>query len=75
MKLTEDHFGADHPDMLVPLNGIGTLLADQGRYREAKPWLERALTLVEKVAGNDISVRRLDGLVPPSAVVVLHGVV
>ena len=45
--------GPDHPDLATPLNNLGVLYAEEGRYAEAAPVLKRAVALAEKAKGPD----------------------
>ncbi|MCP4937229.1 MAG: tetratricopeptide repeat protein, partial [bacterium] len=45
--------GAEHPDTARSLNNLGALLQAQGDYDGAKPYLERALAIFEKLLGSD----------------------
>jgi tetratricopeptide (TPR) repeat protein len=45
--------GADHPNTVQSLHNLGMLLQDTGEYDAARPYLERALAIREKVMGAD----------------------
>ena len=45
--------GREHPDVAVPLNGLGLLYLAQHRYAEAEPLLQRALAISEKARGPE----------------------
>lgn len=38
-------FGAEDPEVAYPLHGLGVALVELGRLEEARPLLERALTI------------------------------
>jgi tetratricopeptide (TPR) repeat protein len=45
--------GPDEPGLATPLNNLGVLYAEEGRYAEAAPVLKRAVALREKAKGPD----------------------
>jgi hypothetical protein len=45
--------GPDHPDTAWSLTNLGLLLRDLGQLEAARPYLERALAIREKVLGPD----------------------
>ncbi|MGA0200155.1 MAG: tetratricopeptide repeat protein, partial [Prochlorotrichaceae cyanobacterium] len=45
--------GADHPDTATSLNNLAGLYRAQGRYSEAEPLYQRALTVAEAVLGSE----------------------
>jgi len=45
--------GREHPDLAMPLNGLGALYLTQRRYTEAEPLLQRALAISEKAWGPE----------------------
>ncbi len=53
LKVAEDTFGPDHPDVAISLNNLAELYRLQGKYAEAEPLFKRALTIREKVLGPD----------------------
>ena len=47
-------YGTDeHPTVALAMDGLGGLLRDRGRFKEARVLLERALTVREKTLGPD----------------------
>jgi len=42
LRLSEDEFGPDHPDIAQSLNNLAVLYKTQGRYAEAEPLYKRA---------------------------------
>lgn len=40
--------GPDHPDLVAPLERLGVLRHNEGRYREAETLYRRALAIAEK---------------------------
>lgn len=51
--IAEQQQGPDHPDVATSLNNLGRLYQHAGRFAEALPPLERALTIREKHDGPD----------------------
>jgi hypothetical protein len=49
----EREFGADHPDVTIPLLGWGRLHMARGNHAAADPLLQRVLTIRERVLGVD----------------------
>jgi Tfp pilus assembly protein PilF len=45
--------GPDHPTTATSLNNLGWLLQGLGQREAARPYLERALAIWEKVLGPD----------------------
>jgi tetratricopeptide (TPR) repeat protein len=45
--------GPEHPDTATCLNNLGRLLRDHGDLAAARPLLERALAMREKVLGSE----------------------
>ncbi len=45
--------GEAHPDTLVSLNGIGGILREQGRLKEAEPYWSEALATRRRTLGDD----------------------
>jgi hypothetical protein len=45
--------GKEHLHTSVTLNNLASMLAEQGRYEEARPLHERALAIREKVLGKE----------------------
>jgi tetratricopeptide (TPR) repeat protein len=48
LKLQEQYLGADHPDLCLNLNNLGTLYTRFGRQKEAEAAFERVLAIKEK---------------------------
>jgi tetratricopeptide (TPR) repeat protein len=46
--ICEQHLGAEHPDTAKSLNNLALLYWDQGKYEQAKPLFQRALSLREQ---------------------------
>ena len=53
LKIAEETFGPDHPDVAYSLNNLGELYRTQGKYAEAEPLHKRALAIWEEVLGKD----------------------
>lgn len=51
--IAEQQQGPDHPDVATSLNNLGRLYQHAGRFEEALPPLQRALTIREKHDGPD----------------------
>ncbi len=64
LKVAEDTFGPDHPNVAISLNNLAELYISKGNYSEIEPLYKRALEIVEKALGPDhpdvaISLRNL----------------
>ncbi len=53
LRLSEQEFGPDHPDVATDLNNLAKVYRFQGRYAEAEPLLKRALAIFEKALGPE----------------------
>jgi len=53
IKVAEDTFGSDHPNVATSLNNLGELYISKGNYSEIEPLYERALAILEKALGPD----------------------
>ncbi len=53
LKIDEDSFGRDHPNVAIHLNNLASLLADTNRLYEAEPMMKRALKIDEASFGTD----------------------
>lgn len=53
VKMTENRFGADHPDTATSLNNLAGLYRSMGRYGEAEPLYVRSLAIREAQLGAD----------------------
>ncbi|MEM9463258.1 MAG: tetratricopeptide repeat protein [Myxococcota bacterium] len=53
VRLRQEAFGADHPDVATILDNLGVVLKSQGKYEEAKAYHQRALAIREKALGPD----------------------
>ena len=53
LKVAEDTFGSEHPNVALSLNNLAVLYRAQGKYAEAEPLLKRALEIYEKAFGSD----------------------
>ena len=53
LKIAEETFGPDHPNMAQSLNNLAELYRAQGKYAEAEPLVKRALAIWEKALGKD----------------------
>jgi CHAT domain-containing protein len=51
--IREKALGPDHPDVAASLNGLAVLYRSQGRYADAEPLFQRALSIREKALGAD----------------------
>ena len=49
IKLQEKVLGPEHPDTLATRNGLGNVLADQGKYAQAETEYRAVIKLEEKV--------------------------
>jgi hypothetical protein len=49
----EKALGREHPDTLISVSKLGTVLQSQGRYEEAEAMHRRALEGREKVLGRE----------------------
>jgi tetratricopeptide (TPR) repeat protein len=53
LELSEDLFGAEHPDFAASLNNLAELYRVQGRYGDAEPLYKRSLRIWEKAHGPE----------------------
>ena len=53
IKVAEDTFGSDHPNVATSLNNLAELYISKGNYSEIEPLYERALGILEKALGPD----------------------
>lgn len=53
INLKEQSAGANHPDLIEPLNAMASLYAYQARYSDAEPLLYRSLAVSEEGLGRD----------------------
>jgi len=53
LKIDEDSFGPDHPDVAIDLNNLAGLLKATNRLDQAEPLMRRALKIFEDSLGRD----------------------
>jgi tetratricopeptide (TPR) repeat protein len=53
LKITEQSFGPDHPEVATSLDNLAQLLKDTNRLSEAEPMMRRALKIHEQSSGQD----------------------
>jgi tetratricopeptide (TPR) repeat protein len=53
LKVAEDTFGQDHPNVAISLNNLAYLYDCQGEYAQSGPLYKRALAILEKALGPD----------------------
>jgi tetratricopeptide (TPR) repeat protein len=53
LQMTEERYGADHPDTATSLNNLAGLYYAMGRYSEAEPLLVRSLSINEQQLGAE----------------------
>jgi tetratricopeptide (TPR) repeat protein len=53
LRIWEQAYGPDHPQVAYPLNGLAALYDEQGKYAEAEPLYLRALHIWEQAYGPD----------------------
>ncbi len=53
LQMTEERYGAEHPNTGLSLNNLAGMYKSMGRYSEAEPLLERALAIREQQLGAD----------------------
>ncbi len=51
LQMTEERYGAEHPNTGLSLNNLAGMYKSMGRYSEAEPLLERALAIREQQLG------------------------
>ncbi len=51
LKIDEQAYGPNHPDVAIDLNNLAELYRDLGQYEEALPLCQRALKIREQVLG------------------------
>jgi tetratricopeptide (TPR) repeat protein len=49
----EHRLGTEHPNLVGPLDNLGIVLREQGRFAEAEPLHRRALAIAERGFGED----------------------
>ena len=64
VKLTEEEFGPEHPEMVTPLNNLATVQEELGEYRASEATYHRSIKIVEGIEGlyGERLVRPLVGL-------------
>ena len=53
LKVAEETFGSEHPDVALSLNNLAGLYESQGKYADAEPLYKRSLAIAEKALGKD----------------------
>ncbi|KAK4162839.1 putative kinesin light chain [Cladorrhinum sp. PSN259] len=53
LQLTEKVFGKEHPDTLISMDNLASVLGRQGKYKEAEQMHRQALQLLSKVFGKE----------------------
>ena len=53
LKVAEETFGSEHPNMALSLSNLAILYHEQGKYVEADLLYKRALAISEKALGKD----------------------
>ena len=53
LKVAEETFGSEHPNMTFSLSNLAILYYEQGKYVEAELLYKRALAISEKALGKD----------------------
>jgi tetratricopeptide (TPR) repeat protein len=53
LKVAEETFGSEHPNMAFSLSNLAILYQEQGKYVEAELLYKRALAISEKALGKD----------------------
>jgi hypothetical protein len=53
LKIDEDSFGQDHPNVSRDLNNLALLLLSTNRLAEAEPLMRRAVQIFEASLGSD----------------------
>jgi len=53
LKIAEQTYGPDHPNVAGSLNNLAVLYEKQGRYGQAEPLNKRTLAILEKAHGPD----------------------
>jgi tetratricopeptide (TPR) repeat protein len=53
LRIREQAYGPDHPQVAYPLDGLAILYKVQGKYAEAEPLYQRALHIYEQALGPD----------------------
>jgi tetratricopeptide (TPR) repeat protein len=51
--IKEQVLGPDHPNMAIRLHDLAVFYGKQGKYEQAEPLYQRALTIFERVLGPD----------------------
>ena len=53
LRVAEDRFGDEHPNVAISLNNLAYLYDCQGNYVKSEPLYKRALAILEKLLGPD----------------------
>ena len=53
LRVAEDRFGKEHPNVAISLNNLAYLYDCQGNYVKSEPLYKRALVILEKLLGPD----------------------
>jgi len=53
VKVAEETFGQDHPNVAISLNNLAYLYDCQGEYAQSGPLYKRALAILEKALGPE----------------------
>jgi tetratricopeptide (TPR) repeat protein len=53
LRVAENSFGSDHPNVGMSLHNLARLYIDLGQYEQAAPLLKRSLAITEKALGPD----------------------
>jgi len=53
VKVAEETFGQDHPNVAISLNNLAYLYECQGEHAQSGPLYKRALAILEKALGPD----------------------
>jgi tetratricopeptide (TPR) repeat protein len=53
LAIREKALGPGHPELAYSLNNLASLYQATGRYEQAEPLIERAITILEKVLPPD----------------------
>ncbi len=55
MKIAEEDFGSEHPNVAISLNNLALICQSQGKYAEAESLFKSALAIIEKTLSPDVA--------------------
>src|SRR5262249_49815304 len=62
LRLAEARLGASHPELGIPLTGLGNLDIEFGRYKKAEDHFQQAIVILEQAATSFYEARLMEAL-------------